>query len=64
MFLLGATLFLPITALQIFAENIFTNTELIDIVTADYLPPLLPFLLSTIGFGLMLMAVFMYTSPY
>lgn len=64
MFILGAALFLPITTLQFFAQNIFTNRELIDVITADYLPPLLPFLLSTIGFGLMLIAVFMYSSQF
>lgn len=64
MFILGATLFLPITTLQIFARSIFTNKELIDIITADYLPPLLPFLLSTIGFALMLISGFMYSSRF
>lgn len=64
MFILGATLFLPVTILQIFAQNIFTNRELIDLITADYLPPLLPFLLSTIGFGLMLISGFMYSSQF
>lgn len=64
MFILGVTLFLPITILQIFAQSIFTDRELIDIITADYLPPLLPFLLSTIGFGLMLISAFMYCSRF
>lgn len=63
-FLLGAALFIPVTILQICAQNIFTNKELIEIITADYLPPLLPFLLSTIGFGLMLIAGFMYSSSF
>ena len=63
-FLLGTLLFLPVTTLQICAQNIFTNKELLDIITADYLPPLLPFLLSTIGFGLMLIAGFMYSSTF
>ncbi len=64
MFILGVALFLPVTIVQIFAQSIFNNRELIDIITADYLPPLLPFLLSTIGFGLMLISAFMYCSQF
>lgn len=64
MFLLGIVLYLAVTFLQVFASAIFLDEDILEIITADYLPPMLPFLVSTIGFGLMLISGFMYAAPF
>jgi uncharacterized protein len=60
MFLLGLILMLAINALQYYAKQSITNEDLLLYITADYIPPFLPFMLGTFGFALMLISAFMY----
>jgi uncharacterized protein len=53
-------LFISITALQYYANHTIMNETLFLYITADYIPPFLPFMLSTFGFALMLIALFMF----
>lgn len=50
--------------LQFFSNNIPMNDDVKFYINADYLPPFLPFVISTIGFGLMLIAGFMNISKF
>jgi uncharacterized protein len=59
MFFIGLALYISIEILQFTTQNIASD-ELALFINADYLPPFLPFILSTTGFGLMLIAAFMY----
>jgi uncharacterized protein len=59
-FLLGFILFISISALQYYANNTVMNETLFMYITADYIPPFLPFMLSTFGFALMVIATFMF----
>lgn len=61
-FLTGWLLFLPVAALQYFSDKLPFNSNVIEFINADYLPPVLPFILSTTGFGLMLITAFVYIS--
>lgn len=61
-FLTGWLLFLPVAALQYFTEQLPLSNSAKEFINADYLPPLLPFILSTTGFGLMLITAFVYIS--
>lgn len=60
MFFIGLLLFLTISIMQLVSQHIAISEELKFFINADYLPPMLPFILSTAGFGLMLIAGFMY----
>ena len=60
LFLIGFLLWLLVTVMQCNADNITTNKDLLLYLTADYIPPFLPFMLSTFGFALMLVSTFMY----
>ncbi len=60
MFLIGLGLFVFITALQYYATSYITNTDLLQYIRADCIPPFLPFMLSTFGFALMLISTFMF----
>jgi uncharacterized protein len=64
MFLVGASMYLAILNLQMISNSISMNDDLKFYVNADYLPPFLPFMISTIGFGLMLITTFIFTSKY
>jgi uncharacterized protein len=60
MFMIGLFLYLQVIVIQ-FLTNTFTgNVELQELINADYLPPMLPFMLSTTGFGFMLISLFMF----
>jgi uncharacterized protein len=59
-FLIGLALLLSINSLQFYAHHTALNKDLFMYITADYIPPFLPFMLSTFGFGLMLISTFMY----
>ncbi|MCU0392987.1 MAG: DUF418 domain-containing protein [Thermoflexibacter sp.] len=63
-FVIGLVLFLLVLALQSISNHIPMSEDLKMYINADYLPPFLPFMLSTIGFGLMLIAIFMYISKF
>jgi len=60
MFFLGLSLFLTVTIIQSASQHISISEELKLFINADYLPPFLPFILSTSGFSLILISGFMY----
>ncbi len=60
LFLIGVSLLVSINWLQFYAVTHVTNKNLLDYITADYIPPFLPFMLSTFGFALMLISFFMF----
>jgi uncharacterized protein len=60
LFLVGLTIWLFIAGLQFYANNSDINPDLKFYIAADYVPPFLPFMLSTFAFGLMLISFFMY----
>ena len=60
MFLIGLSLYLTINIIQLISQQISISQDLSEFINADYLPPFLPFILSTFGFGLILISGFMY----
>ncbi|MCU0431955.1 MAG: DUF418 domain-containing protein [Bacteroidia bacterium] len=56
----GITVYLITFLIQSFAPSLTQDKELIFYLTADYLPPFLPFMLGTASFGLILICVFMF----
>ena len=60
MFFTGLFLYLLITIIQAASQYFSISEEAKLFINADYLPPFLPFILSTSGFGLMLISGFMY----
>ncbi|MBB4119006.1 putative membrane protein YeiB [Mesonia hippocampi] len=62
--IVGGVIYFSIVFLQVVVNQYSTDKELLEFINADYLPPFLPFLLSTIGIGLMLIAFFMYISKF
>lgn len=59
-FFVGITVYLITFLIQSSADSITRNTELLFYLTADYLPPFLPFMLSTASFGLILISIFIF----
>lgn len=59
-FFSGLILYLFIQAVQFYAVNANLNKDVLMYLTADYLPPFLPFMLSTFGFALILISAFMF----
>jgi uncharacterized protein len=59
-FVIGLGLWIFIAVLQFYAANIFTNQKVLMYIIADYIPPFLPFMVSTFGFALMLISIFMF----
>ena len=57
---IGFLMFSSITILQTFSTQFITSKDLLFYINADYLPPFIPFMVSTMGFGFMLIAFFMY----
>lgn len=45
--------------MQYVVQTTVVDPQVIEFFTADYIPPLLPFILSTTGFGLIIIGVFM-----
>jgi uncharacterized membrane protein YeiB len=64
MFITGLILFTSIALLQLLSNRLPISEEIKFFINADYLPPFLPFVLGTLGFGLMLIASFMYVSKF
>jgi uncharacterized protein len=64
MFIIGLFLFTSISMLQLISNNLPISESIKFYINAEYLPPFLPFVLSTLGFGLMLIAFFMYISKF
>jgi uncharacterized protein len=60
MFLIGLFLYLTVLCIQFISQHVLIAEELKLFINADYLPPFLPFILSTCGFGLMIISGFMY----
>ncbi|OHT43181.1 DUF418 domain-containing protein [Flavobacterium tructae] len=60
MFIIGLLLYVSIALLQLLSGQFVLSENLHLFINADYLPPYLPFMLSTSGFALMLIAFFMY----
>ncbi|RWX00785.1 DUF418 domain-containing protein [Flavobacterium cerinum] len=60
MFIAGLVLYITITVLQWRSNYMNLSEDVYFYINADYLPPFLPFMLSTIGFGLMMISGFMY----
>lgn len=60
MFIIGLTFYLTIIVTQYLTNTFSDNLELQELINADYLPPMLPFMLSTTGFGFMLISLFMF----
>jgi uncharacterized protein len=57
---IGASVYIIIFILQYFATSITSNKDLLFYLTADYLPPFLPFMLGTASFGLILISIFIF----
>lgn len=64
MFVIGFVIFVSISMLQFLSNFLLLDEDIKFFITADYLPPFLPFLLSTLGFGLMLIAFFMFIGKF
>lgn len=59
-FLAGLLMYIAMFLLELWAKNTIKEELLLLYFTADYLPPFIPFMASTMGFGLMAIAFFMY----
>jgi uncharacterized protein len=64
MFVIGLLLFLSIAAIQFMSTQLSLPDDLKFYIQADYIPPFLPFVLSTIGFGLILISTFIFLGSY
>ncbi len=58
--LIGLTVYITINLMQLFASSLTQNKDLLFYLTADYLPPFLPFMLGTASFGLILLSIFIF----
>ncbi len=58
--LIGLTVYFTINLMQLFASCLTQNKDLLFYLTADYLPPFLPFMLGTASFGLILLSIFIF----
>jgi len=64
MFLIGLSLFVFISGLQFLSNKLPISEDIKFFINADYLPPFLPFVVSTLGFGMMLISAFMNVSKF
>ncbi|GAB1429957.1 heparan-alpha-glucosaminide N-acetyltransferase domain-containing protein [Ignavibacteria bacterium] len=64
MFVTGLIMYISVSILQLAVNRLPINDDIKFYVNADYLPPFLPFVLSTLGFGLMLISAFMYIGKF
>lgn len=60
LFLIGLLLFYFTYFLQNVAPKLVTNEDILFYLTADYLPPFLPFMLNTSAFAMMVIPICMY----
>lgn len=58
--LMGLSVYILILGIQYFIISITDNEVILLYMTAEYLPPFLPFMLSTASFGLILIGVFVF----
>ena len=63
-FATGFLSYASILLLQLIPNNLPISEDMKFFINADYLPPFLPFVISTAGFGLMLIAFFMYIGKF
>ncbi len=56
----GIPVYALVFIVQYFATSITTDKDLLFYLTADYLPPFLPFMLETASFGFILIAMFIF----
>ncbi|WP_448138649.1 DUF418 domain-containing protein [Sphingobacterium siyangense] len=63
LFLIGLVLYLVVQVAQCIPQNLI-GMAAYSFLNANYLPPVLPFLISTIGFSLLLISSFMYISRF
>ncbi|MGU3374825.1 DUF418 domain-containing protein [Chryseobacterium sp. M5A1_1a] len=64
MFGIGLGIYLLVEGFRYGSTFFNLSTEIREFINADYIPPVLPFVLNTIGFGMMLIAGFMFVSQY
>jgi uncharacterized membrane protein YeiB len=57
---IGITVYLIVLLIQTFANSITQNKDFQFYLTADYIPPFLPFMLGTASFGLILISIFIF----
>jgi uncharacterized membrane protein YeiB len=58
--LTGIAVYFIIFLIQSFATSMTQNKDLMFYLTADYLPPFVPFMLGTASFGLILISIFIF----
>jgi uncharacterized membrane protein YeiB len=58
--MIGIIVYLSTFLIQTFATSITQNKDLLFYLTADYLPPFIPFMLGTGSFGLILISIFIF----
>jgi uncharacterized protein len=58
--LIGSSVYLITYLIQSFATSLTQDEDLVFYLTADYIPPFLPFLLGTASFGLILISIFIF----
>lgn len=63
-FSIGLIIYLMVEGFRYASTFMDISTETREFINADYIPPVLPFILNTIGFGMMLIAGFMFISQY
>lgn len=60
LFFIGLALYLTIASIQYASKYLALSANANLFINADYLPPFLPFVLSTVGFGLMIISICMF----
>ncbi|REC59800.1 hypothetical protein DRF65_24025 [Chryseobacterium pennae] len=63
-FLTGLILYLFVEGIRYGSTFMDLSAETREFIYADYIPPVLPFLMNTTGFGMMLITGFMFVSQY
>jgi uncharacterized membrane protein YeiB len=58
--LIGSSVYIITFLIQSYATSVTQNKDLLFYLTADYLPPFLPFMLGTASFGLILISIFIF----
>jgi uncharacterized protein len=58
--LIGVAVYFITFVIQSFATSITQNKDFLFYLTADYLPPFVPFMLGTASFGLILISIFIF----
>lgn len=56
----GISVYIFTVVLQFFAPVLTTDKDVLHYLTADYLPPFLPFMLGTASFGLIVISIFIF----